>query len=585
MKIYLKKSYFFYFGGLLFFLLATRANAATLFLLPKTSELKIGQEFNVELKINSEGQGFNAAQGTLQFPKELLEVKSVDSSPNASVFNFWLANPSFSNADGKLTFIGGATNGISGSAIPILKVMFVAKGIGDGAITYSDSAVTASDGSGSNILSTMEIATFKVIPGVVKPTSVLSEPVAIPVLPKPVPIIRTPEKAQNLPVKPTPTIPLYPDQEKWYNLVSDFLVQWDLPKDVSGVSTAVNDNSTFVPAAQSEGLFDSKMFSSLGNGIHYLHLRFQNNVGWGPTEHYRLAIDTMPPLPFKIESTDGLKTGNPAPMISFSTSDSISGIKNYLVRVDNNDDIVLEKGSLTLPLLGPGQHHILVRAVDNAGNFLEDSVDLEILPLPTPTIGFVTKSVSFGELIYAVGKVQPGLGIQVKLNDEKGQEVFRGKGTVDPVGNWEMFIKDPLSTGQYSLVITAVDERGALSYPAETQSVRVRPQPVISIGSLELGWLEILLLFGLAIATLAGFAAWRYTAKREKRSAYETIIGRDIEKLTAMLEYDLQQLKKLSNSPSLDSSTHAEMEVRIAKMQEKIDKMKKYLPEEMEKMG
>lgn len=576
MKIYLKKSYFFYSGALLFFLLASRVSAATLFLLPKTGEFRVGQEFEVELKINGEGQGFNAAQATIQFTKDVLEVKSVDYSPNASIFNFWLENPTFSNADGKITFTGGATNGISGSAIPILKVKFVAKGVGDGAVTFSDAAITASDGSGSNILSTMEIATFKVVPGVVVPK---------PVLPAPVLVTRTPEKAQNLPAKPTLSVSLYPDQEKWYNLVSDFLVQWDLPKDVAGVSTAINDSSTFVPAAQSEGLFDSKMFGSLENGIHYLHMRFQNNVGWGPTAHYRLAIDTVPPLPFKIESTDGLKTGNPAPKISFATSDSISGIRNYLVRVDNRDEIISEKGDLTLSLLGPGQHHILVRAVDNAGNFLEDNVDLEILPLPTPTIGFVTKSVSFGELIFTAGKVQPGLGVQVKLNDEKGQEAFSGKGTVDPVGNWEILIKNPLSVGQYSLVVTAVDERGALSYPAETQLLRVRSRPVISIGSLDLGWFEILLLFGLAVAAVASFAAWHFTAEREKRGAYKTIIGRDIEKLTTMLENDLQSFKELRTSSSSDEKIHAETENRIAKMQEKIDKMKKYLPEEMEKMG
>src|SRR3989338_3269182 len=185
MNIYLKKSYFFYSSVLAFFLLVSWANAATLYLLPKTGEFQVGKQFDVELKVNSEGQGFNAAQATLLFSKEVLEVKSVDYSPNASTFNFWLENPSFSNVDGSIKFIGGSTNGISGNAISILKVTFLAKGGGDGFVNFSDSAVTASDGSGTNILSTTEIATFKVVPGVVVPK---------PVLPEPVPVTRTPER-------------------------------------------------------------------------------------------------------------------------------------------------------------------------------------------------------------------------------------------------------------------------------------------------------------------------------------------------------------------------------------------------------
>ena len=126
-------------------LFAPYTHAATLFLTTKSTQVEIGDKVEVDIIVSSEDAGFNAAQATLQFPNDILEVVSVDKSK--SPFTFWLTEPTFSNEEGTVIFAGG--NGIifSGKGVEILKVFFKVKGAGTANLTLADGAVTAGDGS------------------------------------------------------------------------------------------------------------------------------------------------------------------------------------------------------------------------------------------------------------------------------------------------------------------------------------------------------------------------------------------------------------------------------------------------------
>lgn len=301
---------------------------------PPQANLGLGQELSVGIKINSGDDPINAAQAKLLFSPDILEVKSI--SKTGSIFNFWLQEPTFSNTDGTIEFIGGTPNGVSGASLHVLEISFAAKAIGFSQLAFVDSSITASDGSGRNIAGTSSGASFSVVS-----TTVVPKAEQVPV-PAPTPIIRTPVPAVGLPATPTVRVPLYPDSADWHNLIGSFTVFWDLPPDVLGIAAALNQNPNFLVPAVSEGLFESKAFPPFEiSGTYYFHVRFQNNQGWGPTAHYRIAIDTEPPVPFTIDVRTGLQSDNPSPEISFNTRDALSGIESFVIQINDNEPILL----------------------------------------------------------------------------------------------------------------------------------------------------------------------------------------------------------------------------------------------------
>ena len=357
----------------LFFVIGmpTLARAASFNLVASKETFVVGDSFTVNLKISSTDVGVNAAQATLTFPKDLVQVTSIDKT--GSVFNFWLQGPDYSNDTGTISFIGGNQNGMAGADLEALRIVFKVKGAGPVSLVFSDGAVTASDGSGTNVLSAMNGLRL---------TSITTQNAA---LIKPPQIMRPAVPTGVLPVKPGVTVPLYPDSGAWYSHVSKFITQWNLPKDVTAVATAVDRRPVFEPTA-SEGLFDNKTFGPLEDGVWYLHVRFKNSVGWGPTAQYRIGIDSAPPLGFTVSSPNGSSTTNVAPYISFSTKDQPSGISVYKVLVDGTVATTTRAETYTLPPQAPGSHSIIVQAYDQAGNMTESHLTIDILEAPLITI-------------------------------------------------------------------------------------------------------------------------------------------------------------------------------------------------------
>ncbi len=349
----------------------------------------IGDTFNVDVKIESTDVGINAAQATVSFPKDIVQVTGLDKG--SSAFDFWLQGPAYSNDNGQVTFIGGSQSGISGKALEVLRITFKVKGSGSVGIIFSDGAVTASDGSGTNVLSAMNGLQL---------TSITKQDAT---LIKPPQIVRPAVEATGLPKKPVLSVPLYPDASAWYASIAKFIVQWDLPRDVIDVAATVNQQPSSEPTA-SEGLFNNKTFSPLSDGVWYLHVRFKNSIGWGPTAHYRIGIDSAPPLGFAVSSSDGLSTANVAPTLTYATKDQPSGIESYVIAVGGDIATTTTLTSFTLLPQQAGKRSITVRAVDRAGNVSESRATLEILEVPLITIAGIriTRSSFFISLILAL---------------------------------------------------------------------------------------------------------------------------------------------------------------------------------------
>src|SRR3989344_2853467 len=468
-------------------------NAATLFLTPTSSEIGVKEKFTVELRVDSEGVSFNAAQAVIRFPKDTLEVVALDKT--GSSFSFWLEEPNFSNTEGFISLIGGTPYGVAGNAVPILKIEFRSKGSGSGALMLSEAAVSAADGSGTNILSKTNDAVFTVVLERVTPK-----------VPESQQIVREAVPTGKLPIKPVLKIPLYPDSTKWSNLISQFNVSWDLPLDITGVSTAFNKEPNFIPT-KSEGIFNNKTFSAISDGVWYLHVRFRNNLGWGPTEHYRLAVDTTPPIGFEIVVVEGETTDNPMPTFQFKTNDALSGLKEYHIRIGDGDLIRIPaadfSGTYTLPLQSPGKRQITIKAIDEADNGIENSIILETIPITSPVITFITKELFSDEEkgLTVKGVALPNINVLLRVY-RKEALISNGVAATDEKGNFEFTFDQAFKNGNYQVTAQSQDARGALSLIVESQLIKVKSKPIIQIGVFQLGkggatiFLFLVLIFG-----------------------------------------------------------------------------------------
>ncbi|KKW17036.1 MAG: hypothetical protein UY56_C0005G0061 [Parcubacteria group bacterium GW2011_GWA1_50_14] len=565
------------------------AEAATFQLAPATGVFRTGETFTVNLKIDTMSQTVNAAQATILFPKDKLEV--VETRKEGSVFNFWLEEPTVFAADGKVRFVAGAQAGVSGGALQILNIVFKTKTDGSAIVSFEDAAITSSDGTGTNLLTGLTGAQYTIVTAQFIPSATTTPVIfststpssTAPIVPPPQ-IKRTPVPGKGLPGKPKVRADLYPDQAQWYNVSAPFLVRWELPLDISGISTAFNREANSVPPAVSEGLTEGKLVGAAKDGIWYFHVRFRNNIGWGETTHYKISIDTAPPLPFTVDVATGLVGDNPHPKLMFRASDALSGIGRFVVRVDNGEVLEGTDGGYVLPAQPPGKHTVSVRAVDRAGNSQESLAHIDILPIPAPTVTFITPflTANSDERFIAKGLGTKGNTIHVALLDQREQAVAEGKTEVTENGEWVFSLDKGIEKGEYSVKVWAEDARGAQSFPLIAGGVIVKEKPLFKIGAFEMSAGQVLFVF-IVLMLAAIISLWYWLKFKEaKRLLRYGLVEYDFAKMMDLLEKDIGELEK--NIGGAGEHTGEEMLHYMASLSETVKKIKNYLPKEIGKM-
>ncbi len=547
---------------------AKNANAATLYLSSNTDALRIGDTLEVIIKIDSEGAGVNAVQGTLQYPQDILQATKINKGE--SVFDFWLQEPLYSNDTGKLSFAGGSTVGSVGKSLHVLRVLFTVKGSGKATLSFVDSAITASDGSGTNVLSTIQSLVVNSAPKT--GGSVVSTQI-----PAPTQITRQAVVASGLPSKPEITIPLFPDSTAWFNRTDTFIAQWKLPPDVSAVDTALDQNIHY-GGGDSQGLFDTKVFPAISrDGVWYLHVRFRNNIGWGSMNNYRIAVDTHPPLSFEVKILEGNASDNPAPTLSFQTKDSLSGLKEYQVAIDGGDALQVASdkfsGTYKLPLLAPGKHRVSVRAVDYADNSAENDLTLDVLPIASPVISYVTRDLfSDSQTGVAVKGSALSKSDVILVLHQKDAVVVKTTVHADANGNWEYTFDTQLKNGAYTVSAQSQDTRGALSLSVESAIITVQSQPILQIGSFKLGPTGATI--SLIVLLLGSFAAgvWFWRKRQEKLALRVGFAETEITKIFKLILDDSNKMAE-----SLKTATPVDDEYALGRLQGNIKKMEEYL--------
>ncbi len=366
-----------------FFLFPHRVDAATMILAPGSGTYKIGQTFSVGVYVSSADQAMNAAQGVISYPTNMLEVTSL--SKSGSILNLWVQEPTFSNSNGTVNFEGIVYNpGYTGSSGKVITITFKTKAAGTAAVTFSSGAVLANDGAGTNILTGMGKASYTI-----GTTPVDEKPPTTPTTP-----------AIPLPIAPKVISPTHPDSTKWYS-TNDPQFEWSLTSDITGVSVSTDREVATDPGTKSSGRISTKTFTDTEDGIWYFHIRLQNARGWGPATNMQFNIDTVKPDSFVITELPRTTTTDPVARFIFTASDALSGIEGYEVSIDTGEPIAWKDDGTHLyvaPVLSPGLHVLTAKALDKAGNYIQQSISFEITPgpkviTPIPEVQYIVKEV------------------------------------------------------------------------------------------------------------------------------------------------------------------------------------------------
>ena len=558
----------------LFFLSWTSiTEAATLSLSPASANVSVGDIVSMKVVVSTDGKSINNAGGTVHFPSDLLEVMSV--SKGSSIFSLWVQEPQFSNLAGTIDFNGGVPNpGFTGQSGEIFSIIFRAKKTGTASVVFSDSSVLQNDGLGTNILTTQNAGSIQI----------QSTSSNIPTTtPTPVPVA-----SSGTPSAPVVTSATNPKQEKWYNNPNADL-SWNVPSDVTSVETSISKNPNSVPSVVYDSPISTKNVTFPNDGVWYFNVRFKNSNGWGAIAHYKIQVDTVPPNAFKITFPQDNSANDPRPVVYFNTTDSLSGIDHYEAKVGDGQSIVVSPQDISshnpfiLPVQDPGQHTLLVKAVDLAGNSTVESSDFTITPINTPTIKSYPAELNSGDLLHIQGTSYPLTSVEVVVIDASGQEVSQISNT-DTDGSFTSIWAKNLTSGTYTFKVRAIDSRGAKSDFSPTVSFVVKQTPLLVFGSLILSWLSIVIIGIIAlggILLLMFYFIYRGIKIKKnidkKIRSTESSVHKAFDLLRDNVREHIQSLKKAKSKRDLTK----EEEKIIKLLQENLTTAEKYLEKEI----
>lgn len=547
-----------------------RAATASLYFSPSSGEYALDKTFSVEIKVNTGGAAINAAQGTITFSNNNLQV--TDISKSGSIFSLWPDEPDYSNSNGTVIFAGGAPSpGYSGASGKLITITFKALSAGSAAVSFISGAVLANDGKGTNVLSSMGSGSYNISVGAVAPKA------------KTKPAVKEESKKTVVTLLTQPVIssPTHPDQNSWYNS-NDLRLNWELPYGVDGVSLLLDQKEISNPGPTSDGLFSFKEYKGLEDGIWYFHLKFKRGNGWSEIAHFKIQIDTIAPDQFNVDVSR--EEGKSLPMLFFRTFDNVSGIAKYEIKIDGQShEVSGQENTFAVPSLKAGNYTAIVKALDRAGNETIAIKDFSIEIIEPPKITSYPKELGLGERLVISGTAGPNLLIKLYLENKYGK-IFELSTPSDPQGNWMIFYQGKIVSGQYMIWAKAVDASGRQSEPSEKLELRVPPSFISSISywilkyfSIFIGLIILLFVFGILIFYLFLLILAKFKKAKREADEIEQVLDYNFEELRRHLEKELSVLDKAKNE---NEYRKQRIKIRLS-FKDKIKEIKKKIAKEI----
>ncbi len=342
---------------MMWFLAASIASAASYSVSPASGTYAVGSTFEVSILLNTQNQNINAVNVQLSFPPDKLQL--VSPSTGNSIIGIYTTPPKYDNNAGRVEIVGGIPNGINVSSGLISKLTFRVKGIGTAGLRFSgDSQVLLNDGRGTNVLESTNGSVLK---------------------------LELPPQQGPLVISET-----HPDQESWYKN-SNVSLKWDVGLPVAnGYSYMISDNPTDVPDDTPDSTDTTVAYKQVPDGVQYFHIKAFRDGRWGGVSRYSLRIDQSEPADFAIEVIPSTRTTALKPIFQFTSSDNLSGLDHYEIKivplkisgrnksVDTDQLFIDSPSPYVTPELMYGTYQVIVRAYDKAGNIREQTQKFEI---------------------------------------------------------------------------------------------------------------------------------------------------------------------------------------------------------------
>ena len=318
---------------------------------PASGAFLEGSNFEIPIFINTEGNSVNTIDLRVKFDASKLSI--VKPSGDKSIIAVWLEPPSYNNTKGTAKLVGVIPNGIVTDSGLIATISFKAIAIGQAVVSISqDTRVLLNDGQGTETSTQFGRGTYSILP------------------------------------KPPEGVRVYSDthsfQDHWYNNPNPILF-WEKEPGVTDFSYTLDNKPFTVPDNNPITKDTIKAYENLDDGLWYFHIKALKQKVWGAPTHFLVRVDTAPPAEF-IPTLDYLTaTVINRAMVSFFTTDNISGIDHYEVGVIDKTKAPTEspvfiqtESPYQLPLTVSRDLRVIVRAFDKAGNVRDESVDVHV---------------------------------------------------------------------------------------------------------------------------------------------------------------------------------------------------------------
>ena len=145
---------------------------ATLLFTPEKDLYAVDDRFSVDVVIDTGKDAINAAEAEITFDQKTLEVEGI--SVEGSILTSWSTTPVFSNQSAGIRFTGWAGKSFTGTSGHLLTIHFRARSSGLAVVQFLSGSALATDGRGSNVVTSMRNGVYTI-----QPKSVSSDPLLL----------------------------------------------------------------------------------------------------------------------------------------------------------------------------------------------------------------------------------------------------------------------------------------------------------------------------------------------------------------------------------------------------------------------